>query len=437
MPHKTQVNPPVFVMNTYYSGLGIARNLRGRGVEVYGLSFDSSALGMRSRFFAAIYEVPDGRDEPEALYRRLLEIRRTHSEAPVIFPTRDFDVLFLHEYRERLSPHYHVPQSTAVPILLDKMELANAARAHGIRTPLTVVCRSMEELEARLPVLRFPVVVKPRFAYQWRAKGAWEAVGARKAFLVEDPDELRREYQQLSTIGPEILVQEYISGEDTDIVVCAGYANEAHDLVAYFTAKKLRQSPPLFGTGCAVEATDVPGIIPITRHLLRVCGYTGLAEVEFKHDKSSETNYLIEVNPRHWDQHELGTLAGVNLSWVAYQEMIGRTVAPQTPLYTASTQYKWIAEPEVLMLLLRNAYTRVQSTGGATVRSRLAGWLAAVRSVFAEADFLLRGRRIFATFHPGDPVPSMLLFLRTLRELFRVVVRRAIGAASVNTVNLR
>ena len=30
--------PAVFVMNVYYSGLGIARSLHGRGVDVFGLS---------------------------------------------------------------------------------------------------------------------------------------------------------------------------------------------------------------------------------------------------------------------------------------------------------------------------------------------------------------------------------------------------------------
>src|SRR5580765_3956837 len=59
--------PPVFVMNTYSTGIGIARNLHGRGVDVYGLSSEADAPGVRSRFFKGIYPVPNGRDEPRAL----------------------------------------------------------------------------------------------------------------------------------------------------------------------------------------------------------------------------------------------------------------------------------------------------------------------------------------------------------------------------------
>src|SRR5919106_4352750 len=102
--------PPVFVMNPYYTGVGIARNLRRKGPAVYGLASEKDAPGSKSRLYDGIYNIPNGRDEPEALYRRLLEIREQHDLAPVIFPTRDFDVLFLHRYREQLSPFYELPQ---------------------------------------------------------------------------------------------------------------------------------------------------------------------------------------------------------------------------------------------------------------------------------------------------------------------------------------
>src|ERR1041385_9218417 len=113
--------PPVFVMNTYYTGIGIARNLHGRGVDVYGLSSEAGAPGVRSRFFRGIYRVPSGRDESEALCEKLIELRKHHHEMPVIFPTRDFDVMFLHNHRRELSALYHIPQNSAVECLLDKL----------------------------------------------------------------------------------------------------------------------------------------------------------------------------------------------------------------------------------------------------------------------------------------------------------------------------
>ena len=416
--------PPVFVMNTHYTGIGIARNLHDRGVHVYGLSWDTNAPGVRSRFFKGIYPVPNCRDEPQALCERLIELRRRHNQAPVIFPTRDFDVIFLHDHRQELSSLYRLPQNSAVEFLLDKLTLFRIAQDHDIAVPVTVVCSSIEEIDAQAQWLRFPQVVKPRIAAQWRRKGAWEAVGSRKAFLVESAEELRAEYLQISSISPEIMLQQYVDGADSDVAVCCCFINAKQEMAAYFTARKLRQNPPLFGTGCAVETVNVPQIVPLAKRLLQASGYCGIAEVEFKRDSRAGKWFLIEVNPRHWDQHEIGTHIGVNLSWIAYQDMIGRPCSPQVPLKTAA-QFRWIAETEALMLALRNAYQQLQHDS--LLSGSLKRWLAvrirAVKTFFLEIAFLLKGRTVFAILHRRDPLPGILLFLRTGRELLELLGR--------------
>jgi len=421
--------PPVFVLNLYYSGMGIARNLRGLGVPVYGLSSEDDAPGMTSRFFEKIYKVPNGRDEPNALCHRLLEICNEHDDAPVIFPTRDFDVLFLNEYRNELGGFYRLPENDAVSRILDKLELANIAKKHDISVPVTVSCRTVDEIENAAQNLRFPVVIKPRFAYQWRIGKAWELVGARKAILAQSLDELMQEYHRIIAVNPEVLIQEYVSGKETDIVVCCCYIARDGESFAHFTARKLRQSPPMFGTGCAVEAVDIPEIVPLAARLLRGCGYTGLAEVEFKHDKVADRFYLIEVNPRHWDQHELGTLVGVNLTRMAYADMIGGTVSPQVPTYKGRA-CRWIAEPEALMLLLRNAYAEVKcirKQPHLRPAARLLGYGKALRTSVAESIFLLRGHKVFATFNRRDPLPGFNLCIRAIRDMVGVLRTRELA----------
>ena len=123
--------PPVFVMNPYYSGVGIARSLQGYGVAVFALTSEPNAPGARSRHFNDVLVVPNGRDEPEQLCQRLLEIAAdyVHGPKPIIFPTRDFDIVFLHEYREALEPHFLLPQpgDSSIIRMMDKYELAMVA----------------------------------------------------------------------------------------------------------------------------------------------------------------------------------------------------------------------------------------------------------------------------------------------------------------------
>ena len=56
-----------------------------------------------------------------------------------------------------------------------------------------------------------PLIVKPRFAYQWRQKGLWEKVGAQKAFITATREDLRALYPRLSVASEEVLLQEYVS----------------------------------------------------------------------------------------------------------------------------------------------------------------------------------------------------------------------------------
>src|SRR5437763_665357 len=95
--------PPVFVLNPYYTGIGIARSLRGTGVRVVALTSEADAPGVRSRAFDAVERVPNGRDDPRGLCDALIRLARGLPQRPVIFPTRDFDVIFLAEHQRELA----------------------------------------------------------------------------------------------------------------------------------------------------------------------------------------------------------------------------------------------------------------------------------------------------------------------------------------------
>jgi D-aspartate ligase len=414
---------PVFVMNPYYSGLGIARSLHGFAVPVYALTSERDAPGARSRCFHAVFQVPNGRDEPERLCDRLVELSRYFPERPILFPTRDFDVLFLHQHRESLVGAYVLPQPTGSSILriMDKLELARIAQEQGIPTPATSVCRSMAELERAIPSLSFPMILKPRFAYQWRRSGLWEKVGGVKAIIAESPEELRAQYYLLSEVAPEVLLQRYVSGQDEDIVVCGCYVTRDGELLGHFTGRKLRQNPPLVGTGSVVEATEVPEIVGASVRLLRAFGYAGLAEVEFKYDRTAQAYFLIEVNPRHWDQHELGLLVGVNLTHIAYSDMISASTVKAHPVYGRGRKYKWVAERELIYAMAKDFRNQVRLARPA--KGLLRALLAATVNTVSDMRTMLRGQRILGILRMRDPHPGMAMCLGLFTDAYRILRR--------------
>jgi predicted ATP-grasp superfamily ATP-dependent carboligase len=80
-----------------------------------------------------------------------------------------------------------------------------------------------------------------------------------------------------------------------------------------------------------------------------------MAEVEYKRDPRTGKFLLIEMNTRHWDQHNLGRASGINLSLTAYHDLIGHEVVPTNTLTRRAT---WIAEDALLFYSLRSIYQR-------------------------------------------------------------------------------
>lgn len=392
--------PPVMILNMFHSGLGIARALSGTGVRVIGLSANPQACGNSTRF-CEVRVAPDSQDAPQQLLKFLLR-SATELEGAVIFPTRDADVLFLDRFRTELSMFcLAIPGTKSLRKTIDKYELTLAARHAGVPTPHTIEVCSAQELDRIAKEVSFPCVLKPVSAFQWHLGNAWQQVGARKAVRVDSEEGLRSEYEQISQVTPRILVQEWIPGPDEQIVVLGGYADANSELLSYFTARKLLQSPSGCGTGCIIQSESIPEIISISQSLLQSLRYQGIAEIEYKLDSASGQYKLIEINTRHWDQHQLGLASGVNLTWVAYSYLTGRSIsASHGPIVTA----KWVGEDTLLMYSLRALYHR-------QIRLR-------------DLWRMLSGHKIYGVWAWDDPLPSLRFgFSVLLPELARAIFK--------------
>jgi D-aspartate ligase len=377
--------PPVIILNLFYTGIAIARDLAGRGMRVVGLTAHREGPGNRTRLCEVRFS-PNSHEQPEQLVEFLLRASKELRGA-VIFPTRDLDVLFLDRYREALGAHYRlaIPHRESLYRVVDKHELACIAERADIPVPKTMILGSADEFHQVPNQIGFPCVMKPVSSYQWREGENWEVVGGRKAFLVESMEMLQKEYEMVRQAHHEVLVQEWIPGGTESIVVIGGYVGADSEPLAYFTARKIVQSPDeYFGTGCVVKSEDIPELLEPTRRLWQALNYRGMAEVEYKFDSRSQEFKLIEINTRHWDQHELGRASGVNLSWTAYADLVGiETQSTRVP----NVETAWIGEDALIHHVLEGLYRGKIKLG--KLRKQV------------------RGPRIYGTFSWRDPWPFM------------------------------
>jgi predicted ATP-grasp superfamily ATP-dependent carboligase len=391
--------PPVIVLNLFYTGLGIARQLWGTGVRVVGLSAHPRIYGNFSRL-CEVRRAPNSQENPEQLAELLLQIAKD-LEGAVVFPTRDADLLFLDHFRRELQSFYRlaIPPSSVLFRVLDKSAVSQAAVDAGIPTPRSAVIRDGVQLNCAVESVGFPCVVKPISSFHWRLGNNWNRVGERKAFSASNFNELAQLYERIRTVHAEVLLQEWIPGGDDQLAIWGGHVSKQGAPIAYFTAKKIVQSPPEFGTGCVVETQLIPELLGSSLRLCHALDYSGIAEIEYKLDPRDGYFKLIEINPRLWDWHELGRACGVNLTSAAYCSLIGREIRPMLP---NPRRAQWVAE-DALLLYLSSRISR-----------RDFHWLPLRISMVS--------RRIFGIFSWRDPIPFFRYFITTL-------VPRIAGAA--------
>src|SRR5579884_2486833 len=305
---------PAVVMNMFYTGLGIARSLGGQGVPVIGLTSRKGIYGNATRYARTVI-APDSKSEPEALLGYLLRMGKETGTRPVIFPTRDHDVVFLDRFREELAPYFTpvIPDRSALAVCLDKWRTYIAACEAGVPAPRSWLIQESGDLETMLSEITFPCVLKPLEAHHWRAGGNWEIVGGRKAIPASSAGELVAEYAIVSRAEKRALVQEVIPGGDDHLLIFACYFDRTSKLAAGLHIRKLVQVPEGFGTGCIVETVDASELLEPTVRLLEKLHFTGIAEVEYKWDRATREYKLIEINPRAWDQHSIARAAGIDL----------------------------------------------------------------------------------------------------------------------------
>jgi predicted ATP-grasp superfamily ATP-dependent carboligase len=393
----------------HYSGLGIARSLGPHGIPVYGLSSSASFPGNDSRY-CRFHLAPDSLQDTSALRDFLMEFAAGLDGRPILLPTRDHDIEFLLGHRDTLEQRFTIPlaRSAVIEQAMNKGRCLAIAAEHGIAVPQSHTVGNLDEFAAIAGGLSFPVIVKPLYAHQWRRPGIWQTVGHQKAALLDDAAELADFYRAIVDMAPLATIQEYIPGPDSNLLVFGSYCRPGGDVRAYFTGRKLLQDPPLKGTGLIVEGLPLPEIVAPSRTLLKALDFSGISEIEFKRHERTGMDYLIEINPRHWDQHYLGTACGVNLTLEQYLDLTepdrlqNPSNAAPAPVQRPA-RVRWVAEQDLLFYGLRR------------LRKQPAGLWRELK--------LARRPRTFSVRDKDDPAPGRKQNRNTLGQLRRLLVR--------------
>lgn len=399
---NNNVIPVVVTPLDEHMGLDIARSLHKHGIPVYGLDHDKRAVGKYSNACRLVIS-PDPQKDKSGFIEFLIQFSKQIGCKPVLIPLSDEHVLVISRNRELLEAHYEfvMPDKETIEALCTKVGLIEVAYSLNIPAPVTHFPKSADEVEQIAGQLPYPVILKPGESPQWHdplierqlRHGLLE--GRAKVVLCNNGDELKKAYQQLASINPELIIQEVIPGEDSRLYYVSFYMDRNSQPLAAFAGRKDRVIPIGFGSASFVHSFHDPILIKTGLRIFQGMRYQGLGGIEFKKDPRDETYKLIEVNTRFGMWDGLGARCGVDFGYIAYCDALRIPVKPRLSYRTGIIWLDWQRD-------LRAAI--------AYIRKRTFTW----------HDWLasLRGEKMWAIYSGTDPWPGVFFTFRLIRTFF-------------------
>lgn len=389
---------PAVVLGREQTGLGTLRSLWLAGVPAV-VACPPDDLVARSRWYRPI---PGAEPWDGTLGLAGLEALRALPFARcVLIPGRDDAALWAADIPEgTLAERVLVSSSSraTLEILQDKSRFGEFLSGTTIPHPRSFTIRSDADIAA-IPFDDLDqVFVKPAdsqsFLQATGVKGLWARTRA----------ELETIWRRLDGQNLAVIAQEYIPGGADDHYFIDGFRDRHGALTALFARRRVRISPPHFGSSSycvSILLDDVSSALPGLTELLERLRYRGIFSAEFKRDARDGVFRILEVNTRAWWYVEFATRCGVNVVEMAWRD------AQNLPVTRAQNQYA----VGIGCINFRNDLAAVFASSGGVhtpIRRVLGQW----------------SRGHFNVFRWDDPLPGLRVAWQILADGFSSRLRR-------------
>lgn len=324
--------------NTFFA-TRLIHDLGRRGVEVTAADAHWISAGRASKHAARGLRLPRLGTNPGGYLRAILEELESRSY-DLLLPTFEETLLFAEYQNEvRQRTRLFVPPFETMRCLHHKPSLDLFCREHGIPSPRTFVCRSIDELTARRDDLPFPAVLKLPTGNNSVGRAYcddWATLESR----------FRRLANRQSRAGAEApFVQQKIDG---DLVFTLCFCREGRKLAEIIYRTK-RTYPQDGGTAAHRESIEHPAVSQMTGRLVAATRWTGFLGLDFIVERKTGVPYLIDANTRANPAIHLGFLSGIDWSQMLFDLIDGKTPPQQTArpgvnTHTLLMDFGWLCD---------------------------------------------------------------------------------------------
>ena len=230
----------------------------------------------------------------------------------LIMPIFDVSALKILKYQSKLknkSKLCLLPNLNDFETALRKDLLYLFLKKNNLPCPNSVILDS--NFEDNILPLKFPLIAKPTYGFS----------GGNGVRLIKDKKQLF-EYINLNKSDKPILLQKFIEGFDvTCNVLCKNGEIQAYTMQKGALVKKVKVTPQFEFKFFYDEA-----LLRLMKDLMKALNWSGVANIDFRFDKTDNTYKVIEINPRFWLNTEASALFGVNFPYLYCMSTFSREI---------------------------------------------------------------------------------------------------------------
>jgi predicted ATP-grasp superfamily ATP-dependent carboligase len=306
---------PAIVLSSHVTGLGVIRTLGKMGVPIVAIYYQKCDFGYVSKYVKKRIYAPHP-EKYEEDFIKLLVSNAKRFGGGVLIPADDETLSSVSRNKSILENYYYVacPEWDITKLFINKKYTYEIAEKLRIPFPKTIIPNSINDLKNCEITIQFPCLVKPLYSHKYYA------IFGKKMAIVENYSQLYSHYLEAREHELEVMLQEFIPGEDTSGVnYCSYYCNG--NPVSEFTAQKIRLSPTTFGVPRIIVSKKIPDLSAPAKKILNAMNFSGYSCVEFKKDKRDSLYKLMDINGRPNRSILHSMKCGVNFPWLLYNHL--------------------------------------------------------------------------------------------------------------------
>lgn len=320
---------PVVVLNCKIGALAIMRSLGSLGVPLYGFDENPKAPGLLSRYCGNRFVHAFDENNPEPYIEAVLRLGKTLGGKAILIPTSDVLSTMVAQNRERLEPYFRFQDNSPALIdrLVSKKTMFTLALEQDVPTPTTLFPQNRGDVEAMLPKISFPIMLKAIHGDRLERRTG------KKMVIIGSAEELLNAYDALEDPEePNLMVQELIPGDDDQVYIFNGYFDANSDCLAAFTGHKVRQIPIHTGAASLGECRWNEEVATLTMRFMKNIGYQGILDIGYRLDPRDGKYKVLDINPRVGQAFRLFVgEAGMDVIRALYLDLTDQRVPADKP----------------------------------------------------------------------------------------------------------